>query len=210
MPSFQQADQPLCDALWDSRRVMAMASQVRVFRQHHGAQLPILPQVEFARMDVDIGLDAERHLHILFVGDGDIDEPHQFAHHLHRGLAPLPEVLAVVEVAGNGEPLSARLLDGFERQRGRRGADGGGDAGDVEPSRAFQHGVPIDIARFGQRDGAEFAVVDHLGRALVGAGFQIIDAHAPLAADDLGRVDAPRRAVPLWRRRLRDGRWAAP
>ena len=60
----------------------------------------------------------------------------------------------------------------------------------MEPAGAFERLVPIDVARLGQRDGAVGAVVDHLGGALIGAGFQIVNAHAALAADDPGGVHA--------------------
>src|SRR5207248_8253748 len=66
------------------------------------------------------GLDAERHLDVLFVRNRDIDEGHELTHHVGSGSAPLPEVLAIVEIAGNGEALLTRLADGFERERGRR------------------------------------------------------------------------------------------
>ena len=60
----------------------------------------------------------------------------------------------------------------------------------MEPAGAVERLVPIDIARFGQGDGAIGAVVDHLGGALIGAGFQVVNAHAALAAHDAGGVHA--------------------
>ena len=55
---------------------------------------------------------------------------------------------------------------------------------------AVERLVPIDVARLGQRDGTIGAVVDHLGGALIGAGFQVVNAHPALAAHDAGGVHA--------------------
>ena len=79
--------------------------QIRILAQHLGGQLLVLRAIQLAGVHIHFGLDAERHLHVLFVGDGDIDVLHQLAHHFCGGLAPFPEILAVVQIAGNGESL---------------------------------------------------------------------------------------------------------
>ena len=59
------------------------------------------------------------------------------AHHFRRGLAPLPEKLAEVEVDGNREFVLARFLHSFERE-GRGGfADRRRDSCYVEPAATF-------------------------------------------------------------------------
>ncbi len=140
-------------------------------------------------MYIHFRLDSERHLDVLFIGDGDVYELHQFPHHLGRRLAPFPKILAVIEIAGNRQTALARRLHGLQGERRGRLADGRGDARDVEPAGAREHLAPIDIARFGQRNRAVVAVVDHARSSLVGAGFQEIDPHPPLAPHDRGGID---------------------
>ena len=77
--------------------------QLGIRGQNVAGEHRVLGAVELAGMHVHLGLDAERLLHVLLVGDGDgdIDELHHFPHHLDGGPAPPPEVLAVVETAEN-------------------------------------------------------------------------------------------------------------
>ena len=60
----------------------------------------------------------------------------------------------------------------------------------MEPTHAFQRFFPINIAgsRFG--DSRSGAVVNDLGRALVGPAFQIIDPQTSVGTDNAGRVHA--------------------
>ena len=85
-------------------------------RYGHLSAFAVIPGVHVHR-----GVDAERGLHIFFVGDQHVRGLHQLGHRIARGFAPLPKVLAVVEVAGNSEAGLARLMHGFERQRRRGG-----------------------------------------------------------------------------------------
>ena len=61
-------------------------------------------------MYIHAGFNAQRHLHVLFVGDDDVHQLDQFRHHLDGRLAPLPQVLAIVQVAGDRQAARARLL----------------------------------------------------------------------------------------------------
>ena len=141
-------------------------------------------------MHIGLTLDPQRHLAILFVGDADIDELHQLAHHLHRGLPVLPQIFAVVEIAGDGQPLLSRFANRLQRQSRRRRAQCRRDACDVEPARALQNRIPIDIAGLGKGDRAIVAVVNHLRGTLVCARFHVVHAHAALGAQDLRSVHA--------------------
>ena len=49
--------------------------------------------------DIHIYLDAQGHLHIFFVGDGEMRVLEHFTHHRRGRLPPLPEILAIVKVA---------------------------------------------------------------------------------------------------------------
>src|SRR5690242_14540106 len=93
----------------------------------------------------------------------------EFAHHAGSRLAPLPEIPAVVEVAGDGSALAPRDGNRVQREIRSGAADGGGDAANVEPSRIFEYRVPIETFAAGVRDGALFAIVDNSRRALIRA-----------------------------------------
>ena len=67
-------------------------------------------------MDIGFALDPQRHLAILFIGDCNIDELHQLAHHLDCRLAVLPQILPVIEIAGDSQSLVPRLANGFQGQ----------------------------------------------------------------------------------------------
>ena len=60
----------------------------------------------------------------------------------------------------------------------------------MEPVHTLKGLVPVDIAGLGQGHGGVFAVIDHLGGTGVGAGLQVVDAHAAGAADDAGGIHA--------------------
>ena len=74
--------------------------------------------------------------------------------------------------------LRLRRPHSRQRKLGRGRGDRGGDAGDVEPGRAFEGLVPIDVAHASLGDAGLGTVIDDLGGALVGAGLQEVDAHA--------------------------------
>ena len=65
-------------------------------------------------------LDSQRHLHVFFVGDGDVDEFHQFPHHFGGRLAPFPKIFAIVQIAGDGDSL---LRACFTASRARSAAE---------------------------------------------------------------------------------------
>ena len=158
---------------------------IGIRREHFVAERLVLCAVQLAGLDVHIVHgDLKGLLHVLLVGDGHVDILCDLAHDLARLLAVLPEVLAVVEVAGDGDAALLRLLDGRNGKLHRALADGGRDAGDVEPLHALKGLVPVDIAGLGQRDGGIGTVVDDLARTLVRAALEIVDAHAALARDD--------------------------
>ncbi len=168
-------------------------------------------------MHIDFRLDPKRHLHVLFVGDGNVNILDQFRHHFDSGLPPLPKILAVVQIAGDGDSLLPCLLHCFKRQVGSRTADGRRNTRDVEPARIFQGSVPADVARLGQSDGTMIAIVDDLRSPLVGAGLKIIDTQPALAAHDSGSIHAEpaqfanysvRHGV-LVRQHRNEGRWQA-
>ena len=158
---------------------------VRIRREHLVAERFVLRAVQLAGLDVHIiHGDLERLLHVFLVGNGDIHILCDLAHDLAGLLAVLPEVLAVVEVAGSGDAAFLRLLDGLDGKLHRALADGGRDARDVEPLHAVERLVPVDIAGLGQRDGGIGTVVDDLARALVRAALKIVNTHTALAGDD--------------------------
>ena len=158
---------------------------IGIRREHFVAERLVLCTVQLAGLDVHIVHgDLKGLLHVFLVGDGHVDILCDLAHDLAGLLAVLPEVLAVVEVAGDGDAALLRLLDRRNGKLHRALADGGRDAGDVEPLHALERLVPVDIAGLGQRDGRPRAVVDDLARTLVRAALEIVDTHTALARDD--------------------------
>ncbi len=139
-------------------------------------------------MDIDFGFDAQRHLHVFFVGDGNVNVLRQFAHHLNRGFAPFPKILAVVQVAGDGNSLCPSGLSPFQGQVSGGSADGRSNPGYVEPAGIPKGFIPVDVAGLGKRNRAALAIVDDLGGALIGTGLDIVHPHTALAAHDTGCV----------------------
>lgn len=152
-------------------------------------KLLILRSVEFAGMDVDIELNAKGHLAVLFIGDPVVDELEEFRHHFLRGFSIFPEILTVVEIAGDSEAHGLGGGDAFQSEVRGGLAYSGRDAGDVEPACAIEGLLPIDVAGFGEGDGAVFAIVDDLGGPLVGAWFDEIDAEPAFSSNDRRGVD---------------------
>ena len=67
-------------------------------------------RLQVAGCNIGIGVNAERHLAILFIGNPDVHQPEQLTHHLLRRLAVLPEILAEIQVAGNRDSRGSRGL----------------------------------------------------------------------------------------------------
>ena len=135
------------------------------------------------------GLDAEDVLGVLLVGDAHVHIPAQLGHGL-AGLLPGPQLLAVVQVAGDGDALGLGDLDGLLADGGHVGAQGGGDAGKVEPVRPLKDLVPVEVGGGGGGDGGAGPVIDDLGGPLAGALLQEVDAHPVAAPDDVGHIHA--------------------
>ena len=135
-------------------------------------------------------LQTQRLLEVLFVGDNGVNVLDQLGHDFLGILAVLPEVLAVVQVAGHMDALRLRRLHRFQRQIRRALRDGRRDAGQVEPRRTLKRLVPVDVAGLGFRDGRTRAVIDDFGGTLHSASFQIVDAHAAVLADNLSGINA--------------------
>ena len=87
---------------------------VRIRRQHLVAQLLILVAAQLARFHVHIRRDLQRLLYVLLVGHGHVHVLCQLPHDLGGLLAVLPQVLAVVQVARDGDAALLRLLHRFQ------------------------------------------------------------------------------------------------
>ncbi len=148
--------------------------------------------VQLAAGHIDVGLDPQALLDILFVGDDDVGILHHLPHHLRGALAPLPELLAVVEVHRDGGSGLLCALHGSHGAVGGVLADRRGDAGDVQPGGIRHDGIEVEVLGLCQRDGGGLTVVDDVARPLVGAGLKVVDSH-PSAARHLdgGGIDPP-------------------
>ena len=155
------------------------------------AQGFVLCAVQLAGLHVHVGGDLQGLLHVLLVGDGHVHIVCDLTHDLSGLLAVLPQVLAVVQIAGDGDASLLGFLHGLDAQLHGALGDSGGDAGDVEPIHTFKGLVPVDIAGLCLGDGGVLTVVDNLAGAGVGAGLQEVDAHAALVgADDAAGIHA--------------------
>src|SRR5699024_1065520 len=163
---------------------------VGVLRQDLVPQDPVLLPVQLTGLHVHVHGDLQGLLHVLLVGHGHVHVLGHLPHDLGGLPAVLPQVLAVVEVAGDGDALGLGGLHGLQGQLHGALADGGGDTGDVEPLHTLEDLVPVDVAGLGQGDGGVGTVIDHLAGQLVGAVLQEVDAHAAGATLDLAHVHA--------------------
>ena len=127
------------------------------------------------------GLDAEFLLRVFLVAEDQVAAGHEGGHHLGSGLAVLPELLAIVQVAGHLHAELIGHLDGLEAGVGRALAQGRRDAGPVEPVGAGEHLAPVHHAGLDLGDGGVRAVVNDLAAAGHGPGLEIVDAHAVAA-----------------------------
>ena len=77
------------------------------------AKRTVLLAVELTGFDVHIGCDFKRFLHVFLVGNRNIDVLCKFAHDLAGFFAVFPEILAVVQVTGDGDVPFLCLFYGF-------------------------------------------------------------------------------------------------
>ena len=140
------------------------ALHVRVGFQNFVAERAVLFTVQLAGFDVHIDRNFERFLYVFLVGDRHIDVLGHLAHDLAGFLAVFPEVLAVIEVAGDGDIAFLRFLDGLQAEFHRGLADGRGDTRDMEPIHTLERSVPVDITGLCKRNGRICAVIDDLAR----------------------------------------------
>ena len=134
----------------------------------------------FLRVEA-LGLDAELLLRIFLVAENQVAAGHKGGHHLRGGLAVLPELLAIVQVAGHLHAEFVGYLDGFQARVSRSLAQGRRNAGPVEPVGAGEHLAPVHHAGLDLGDGRIRTVVHHLAATGHGPGLEIIDAHAVAA-----------------------------
>ena len=87
-------------------------------------------------------------------------------------------------------PLACACFAASSARSAAEAADGRRNAGHMEPARIFESALPVDVSGLGQGDGAVVAIVGHLRRTLVGAGLDVVNAHAPFAADDSRSIHA--------------------
>ena len=146
-----------------------------------GGEVGVLPG-EVGCVDFEDGAD------MLLVGDQQVDIPHQRLHHrlclLHR-----PHLAAVVEVAADGEAHPFCCPHRLEGCRRHFGADGRGDAGEVEPARPLEDRLPVKVGRFRLGNRRARPVVDDLGGPLGGAVFDKVNPDAVPLPEDRPGVD---------------------
>ena len=146
--------------------------------------------VELAGIDVGAGrLDAEHIRRVRLICDEDIDVRDELRHYASRLLAA-PELAPVVEVARDGDLLLLADLERVKADRRKFPAKGGRDAGEVEPLRALQDLLPVEVAALRKRDGGARAVIDNLGRTLRRALLDEVESEARSAPDDVRRIHA--------------------
>ena len=145
------------------------ALHVRIAFQDLISECFVFFAVQLAGFNVHIDRNFERFLYIFLVGDRHIDILCKLSHDLAGLLAILPEVLAVVEVTGDGDVPLLCFLDGLQAEFHRGLADGWGDTRDMEPIHTLERSVPVDITGLCKRNRRICAVIDDLARQLVRA-----------------------------------------
>ena len=106
------------------------------------------------------------------------------------GLVTGPQLAPVVQVAADFNALGLGGLAGLPADVHHIGAQGRGDAGEVEPLHAVENLVPVEVGGGGLLDGGVGPVVDAHAAPLGGALLVEVDAHAVAAPDDLSGVHA--------------------
>ena len=159
--------------------------------------------VDLAGVDVGgLSLNAEHVLGVLLVGDAHVYILAQVGHGL-PGLLAGPQLAAVVQVAGDLDPVGLGGLTGLPADVHHIGTQGRSDAGEVEPVDPVKDFVPVEVGGGGLLNGGVSPVVDAHGAALRGALLIEVDAHTVAAPDDHGGVHAV--AAQGVHRRLADG-----
>src|SRR5215472_283753 len=93
--------------------------------------------------------DAEGKLAIFFVRYPYIDVADQFTHDIGGLLAVVPQLSAVVVIAGDGYAPCLGLADGPEGKIGCALTQRWRDSADVEPVRSVEDGFPVEGGRPG-------------------------------------------------------------
>ena len=119
----------------------------------------ILPQV--------VGLNAQQNIHIGQAFGAEV-----------TGFFPAPQGGAEIAIEADGQALFLGDLEHVQDQGAAVGSQSRGDAAQVQPVKAFQQSVQINLREIVLGDGTVLAVVDDLGRADAVAGLQIIGAQA--------------------------------
>ena len=140
------------------------ALHVRIAFQDLIAERAVLFAVQLAGFNVHIDRNFERFLYIFLVGDRHIDILCKLSHDLAGLFAIFPEVLAVVEVAGNGDIALLRFLNRLERQLHCGFRNCRRNTRDMEPIHTLERSVPVDITGLCKRNRRICAVIDDLAR----------------------------------------------
>ena len=114
-----------------------------------------------------IGLDAQQHVHIGQALGAEVP-----------GLLPGPQGGAEVAVKADGEAVGLGRLQAVQGKPGAAGAQGGGDAAEVEPVEALQQGVQVHPAVVVLHEGAVHPVIGDLAGPDAVAGLQVVGAQA--------------------------------
>src|SRR5204862_1223019 len=117
---------------------------------------------QFAEVFVDaFDVEAEGDAEVFFVSEEHVDEGDELAIHgarLFGAADSLPQRRSIVQIVGNERAIFASGFNLFSRDVGSRFGKRGEDAAGVEPARAGEDGVPIDVACFQLRDGGVSAI----------------------------------------------------
>src|SRR5262249_11404104 len=123
-------------------------------------------------------------LNVFLIGYCNVDLTDQLTHDLRGRLPPFPEVLAVIQIARNGQAHRTCLLHGSESQCGAAFAECRRNSGDRKPVGAGEGTFRMDTIRWSKSDGPPMQIIDNLRRPLVRSHLEEINPHAPRGADD--------------------------
>ena len=173
------------------RRVMAIIFKFGNFRFNSSATEEIFCRLDFSRIHVGVGrLDPKNLIRIFLVAYRDVAVLNQFRHDVSCFLPPLPELGAVIQIAGNRQALFLGFEDPFQAHVAEGLADRRRDSRPVKPVRVFKDPVPVHHASFYCRNGRTVPVIDHLAAPLDRSVLKEIDADSAAPPEDLGRPHA--------------------